>query len=70
MEILALGIDGMQRAACAASVERRLYSVAGVQSAAVSFVGCEAEITFDPLQTDAKALARAVAEAGYSVRVG
>jgi Cu2+-exporting ATPase len=70
METLALEIDGMQRGACAASVERRLYSLPGVQSAAVSFVGCEAEITFDPLQTDVKALARVVAEAGYSVRGG
>ena len=68
MEVLALGIDGMQRAACAACVEMRLYSVAGVHSAAVSFVGCEAEIAFDPRQTDANALARAVAEAGYRVR--
>jgi Cu+-exporting ATPase len=69
METLALGIDGMQCGACAASVEKLLYSVAGVQSAAVWFVGGEAEITFDPLQTDADALARAVAEAGYAARV-
>jgi Cu+-exporting ATPase len=66
MKTLALGIDGMERGACAASIERRIYSVPGVQSAVVSFVAGEAEITFDPSQTDADALARAVAEAGYT----
>jgi copper chaperone CopZ len=69
METLMLGIDGMQRGACAASVERRLYSAPGVQSAAVSLVGGDAEIIFDPLLTDADALARLVAEAGYAARI-
>lgn len=69
METLTLGIDGMQHGACAADVERRLYSAPGVQSAAVSFVGSAAEITFDPLLTDADALARVIAEAGYAARV-
>lgn len=69
METLTLGIDGMQQGACAADVERRLYSAPGVQSAAVSFVGGAAEIVFDPLLTDADALARVIAEAGYVARV-
>lgn len=69
METLTLGIDGMQHGACAADVERRLYSAPGVQSAAVSFVGGAAEIVFDPLLTDADALARVIAEAGYVARV-
>lgn len=69
METLTLGIDGMQHGACAADVERRLYSAPGVQSAAVSFVGGAAEIIFDPLLTDADALARVIAEAGYAARV-
>lgn len=69
METLVLGIDGMQQGACAAIVERRLYSAPGVQSAAVSFVGGEAEITFDPRLTDADALAKVIAEAGYAARI-
>lgn len=69
MEILALGIDGMQRGTCAASLEMRLYSVPGVESAAVSFAAGEAEITFDPRRTDAVALTSLVAEAGYAARV-
>jgi copper chaperone CopZ len=69
METLTLGIDGMQHGACAAEVERRLYSAPGVQSAVVSLVGAEAEITFDPLLTDADALVTVIAEAGYAARV-
>jgi copper chaperone CopZ len=69
MKTLAIGIDGMQGGTCAASIERRLYSVAGVDSAAVSFVAGEAEISFDPLQTDAAALARAIVEAGFAARI-
>ena len=68
METLVLGIDGMQRGSCAADVERCLYSVPGVQSAAVSFIGGAAEITFDPRLTDVDALAKVIAEAGYAVR--
>lgn len=69
METLVLKIDGMQRGASAAVVERCLYSAPGVQSAAVSFVGGEAEITFDPRLTDADALAKVIAEAGYAARI-
>lgn len=69
METLTLGIDGMQHGACAADVERRLYAAPGVQSAAVSLVGAEAEITFDPRLTDVDALARVIAEAGFAVRI-
>ncbi len=47
----------------------RLYSVPGVESAAVSFAAGEAEITFDPRRTDAVALTSLVAEAGYAARV-
>lgn len=59
----------MHSGACAASVERQLYSAPGVQSAAVSLVGAEAEISFDPLLTNVDALARVIAEAGYVVHV-
>lgn len=69
METLTLGIDGMQCGACAAAIERRLYSAPGVQSAAVSLVGAAAEVTFDPRLTDGEALARVIAEAGYTARV-
>jgi copper chaperone CopZ len=69
MEILALGIGGMQSGACAGKIEKRLYGVDGVQSAAVSFAEETAEIVYDPARTDVAKLARAVAEAGYAARL-
>ncbi|MES2298245.1 MAG: heavy-metal-associated domain-containing protein [Pseudomonadota bacterium] len=65
MEMLALEIGGMECGGCAASIEKLLYGVKGVQSAAVSFAAAEAEIIFDPAQTDAAALEQAVLDAGY-----
>lgn len=65
METLVLGIGGMQSGVCAGNIEKRLYCVSGVQSAAVSFWQAGAEIVYDPAQTDAAKLAGAVAEAGY-----
>lgn len=69
METLALGIGGMQSGACAGNIEKRLYSVEGVQSAAVSLALEAAEIVYDPSQTDAVKLANAVVEAGYAARL-
>ena len=66
MEHLAFGIGDMRSGACAANIEKRLYGVAGVQSAVVSFAQQAAEIVYDPAQTDAATLANAVAEAGYA----
>lgn len=69
METLALGISGMQSGACAGNIEKRLYGIDGVQSAAVSFSEEGAEIVYDPSRTNAAKLANAVAEAGYAARL-
>ena len=69
METLALGIGGMQSGTCAGNIEKRLYGVAGVQSAVVSFSQEAAEIVYDPAQTDAAQFANAVAQAGYAARL-
>lgn len=69
METLTLGIGGMQSGACAGNIEKRLYGIAGVQSAVVSFSQEVAEIVYDPAQTDAAKLASAIAEAGYAARL-
>jgi P-type Cu+ transporter len=69
METLALGINGMQSGACAGNIEKRLYGVVGVQSAAVSFSEEAAEIVYDPAQTNAAKLVNVIAEAGYSARL-
>lgn len=70
METLVLGIGGMQSGACAGNIEKRLYGVTGVQSAAVSFSLEAAEIVYDPALTDAARLASVVAAAGYAPHLG
>ena len=69
METLAFGIGGMQSGACAGKIEKRLYGVHGVQSAAVSFSEEGAEVVYDPAQTNVAKLVNVVAEAGYAARV-
>lgn len=59
----------MQSGLCAGNIEKRLYGVRGVQSAAVSFSQEGAEIVYDPAQTDAAKLVKAIAEAGYAPRM-
>ncbi|MBA5639921.1 heavy-metal-associated domain-containing protein [Duganella sp. LX20W] len=69
METVALEIEGMTCGGCAASIEKMLYGVAGVQTAAVTLDGGRAEITFDPAQTSAAALTAVVTDAGYGAQV-
>jgi copper chaperone CopZ len=69
METLVLGIEGMRCGACAAKIEKLLYSLAGVESVAVSFDAGEAEISFDPRQITGAALATSVEQAGYGARL-
>ena len=59
----------MKSGACAGKIEKRLYGIVGVQSAAVSFSQEAAEIVYDPAQTDAAKLAEAIVEAGYDARL-
>ncbi len=69
METVALEIEGMTCGGCAASIEKMLYGVAGVETAAVTLDGARAEITFDPGQTSAAALTAVVTDAGYGAHV-
>ncbi len=69
METLALGIGGMHCGACAANIEKRLYGVDGVQSAAVSFLQESADIVYDPARISAANIVNAVAETGYSAHL-
>lgn len=66
-EVCSIPIAGMTCASCVRRVERALSKVDGVSEAAVSFATERATVTYDPSRTTPAALARAVAEAGYSV---
>ena len=60
-----LKVRQMACGGCAASVERLLRQVEGVQAAQVSFARSEAAVEFDPSRVGPAALAALLAEAGY-----
>ncbi len=69
MELVKLAIGGMTCEGCVRTVERRLKSLPGVQSARVSLGAGEAEIGCLPGAMEATDLAAAVEKLGYSASV-
>ncbi len=62
-----LPVTGMSCANCAATVERALTQLEGIQSAAVSFAGDTATVTFDPKAVALQDILGRIREAGYAV---
>ncbi len=60
-----LSVPGMTCEACPITVKKALSKVAGVEKAEVSFEKREAVVTFDDVKTNADALTKATANAGY-----
>lgn len=60
-----LSVPGMTCEACPITVKKALSKVAGVEKAEVSFEKREAVVTFDDTKTNADALTKATANAGY-----
>jgi copper chaperone CopZ len=67
IETLELPVTGMTCDGCARSVERKLKSTTGVQSARVDLQGAKAAVEYDPGQTDREELILAVQSLGYQV---
>ena len=64
-----LSVPGMTCEACPITVKKALSKVAGVEKAEVSFEKREAVVTFDDAKTNAEALTKATANAGYPATV-
>ena len=64
-----LTIKGMTCGGCVAAVKLRLKKVKGVVAYEVSLEKGEAEVTYDPGQTDPDAIAAAVSEIGFKATV-
>ena len=62
-----IAVTGMTCGHCEARVEKAVSSVPGVRAVAASHRRGNIKITFDGDAPDDQAIARAVAEAGYSV---
>ena len=69
IQTLTLPVEGMTCASCVARVEKSIARVPGVHSAAVNLATERATIAFDREITGPDALAAAVAEAGYRLRL-
>lgn len=67
MKTLTIGIDGMHCHSCVSSIEEALAGVDGVETASASLAAHSATVTFDPVRTDLRAQAAAIAAAGYAV---
>ena len=65
IKTVTLSVPGMTCAACPITVKKALTKVDGVQKAEVSFEKLEAVVTFDDAKTNADALTKATANAGY-----
>uniref|UniRef100_B8HTD3 Probable copper-transporting ATPase PacS n=1 Tax=Cyanothece sp. (strain PCC 7425 / ATCC 29141) TaxID=395961 RepID=B8HTD3_CYAP4 len=66
MENTTLKLRGMSCASCASNIEAAIRSVPGVHECAVNFGVEQASVTYDPQQTDLKAIQAAVDQAGYT----
>jgi len=62
-------VANMTCALCPVTVRRAMSGVAGVQSVEVNFDARTAHVVYDPALTDAAAIARASAQAGYPAAV-
>ncbi|VVM05573.1 Mercuric transport protein periplasmic component [Methylacidimicrobium cyclopophantes] len=60
-----LSVPGMTCAACPVTVKKALARVEGVEKVVVRFREREIVVTFDDAKTDAEALTKATANAGY-----
>jgi len=63
-----LKVEGMSCGHCVARVEKALESVEGVKDARVDLEKKEAQVDYDPQNTDIGKMKEAVEEAGYQVK--
>ena len=63
-----LKVDGMTCQGCVRSVEKKLSSVAGVQSAKVDLPAGQVSVSYDGALADASKLIAAVEQIGFQAR--
>jgi mercuric ion binding protein len=65
VKTVTLSVPGMTCAVCPITVKKALSKVDGVRKTEVSFEDREAVVSFDDTKTNAEALTKATASAGY-----
>jgi mercuric ion binding protein len=58
-------VEGMTCATCPLTVKAAVKKIAGVQTVSASVEKKNAEVTFDPAQTNAEAIGKAITNVGY-----
>jgi Cu+-exporting ATPase len=66
LEDATLDVGGMSCASCVAHVEKAVRRVPGVRECQVNLARGRASVRFDPALTDAKQVAKAISDSGYS----
>ncbi len=61
-----IAIDGMSCASCVAHVGKAARAVGGVDAVEVNLAAGRARVRFDPAKTDARQIAAAISDSGYS----
>ncbi|HKJ04900.1 MAG TPA: heavy metal translocating P-type ATPase, partial [Geopsychrobacteraceae bacterium] len=69
-ESIRLGIEGMSCANCAASIEKKLSSLAGIERVSVNLVNDFAEVDFDPQHISVEAIVSEIESAGFRAILG
>jgi periplasmic mercuric ion binding protein len=69
IKTVTLEVQGMNCAACPATVKKALKNVPGVSDAKVNYKSRIAEVDYDPNKTSADELAKAVTTVGYPTTV-
>jgi mercuric ion binding protein len=67
--VVMLDLQGLQCYACVQTVKKALQSVPGVQEAVMDLDKKTATVKFDSSKTDAQALIKATAQAGFPSKV-
>lgn len=68
MASIQFNVQGMSCAGCAQSIERRLLSTAGVQTATVDLASATANIEYDESVTNPNSLEKVIEALGFDVR--
>lgn len=67
MEKTKLKLSGLHCTSCAVNIDLTVEDIPGVKNSDTNYAKSESEVTFDPAQTNIKAIKNAIHNLGYQV---